>query len=68
MSFKPNSTRVVVDNLVCVGSHGISVGSLGQCALRILIQRIELIVLLYLDRPRGIRHRARRPGFERPHD
>ncbi|KAI5864541.1 glycoside hydrolase family 28 protein [Durotheca rogersii] len=32
VSFKPNSTNVVVQNLECVGSHGISVGSLGQYA------------------------------------
>ncbi|KAF2187158.1 glycoside hydrolase family 28 protein [Zopfia rhizophila CBS 207.26] len=30
VSFKPNSTNVVVQNLDCYGSHGISVGSLGQ--------------------------------------
>lgn len=30
VSFKPNSTDIVVQNLVCNGSHGISVGSLGQ--------------------------------------
>ena len=30
VSFKPNSTNIVVQNLVCNGSHGISVGSLGQ--------------------------------------
>ncbi|KAH7316894.1 exopolygalacturonase [Stachybotrys elegans] len=30
VSFKPNSTDVVIQNLVCDGSHGISVGSLGQ--------------------------------------
>lgn len=30
MSFKPNSTDIVVQNLACDGSHGISVGSLGQ--------------------------------------
>ncbi|PMD67414.1 glycoside hydrolase family 28 protein [Hyaloscypha bicolor E] len=30
VSFKPNSTNVVVQNLRCTGSHGISVGSLGQ--------------------------------------
>ncbi|KAI0007842.1 glycoside hydrolase family 28 protein [Xylariaceae sp. FL0662B] len=32
VSFKPNSTNVVVQNLVCIGSHGISIGSLGQYA------------------------------------
>jgi galacturan 1,4-alpha-galacturonidase len=30
VSFKPNSTNVLVQNLHCNGSHGISVGSLGQ--------------------------------------
>ncbi|KAK7425703.1 hypothetical protein QQZ08_007802 [Neonectria magnoliae] len=30
VSFKPNSTNVVIQNLICNGSHGISVGSLGQ--------------------------------------
>lgn len=30
VSFKPNSTFVLVQNLFCNGSHGISVGSLGQ--------------------------------------
>lgn len=30
MSFKPNSTNILVQNLHCNGSHGISVGSLGQ--------------------------------------
>ncbi|KAH8198061.1 hypothetical protein TruAng_007785 [Truncatella angustata] len=30
VSFKPNSTDVLVQSLFCNGSHGISVGSLGQ--------------------------------------
>ncbi|KAF7122470.1 hypothetical protein CNMCM5793_000495 [Aspergillus hiratsukae] len=30
VSFKPNSTNILVQNLYCNGSHGISVGSLGQ--------------------------------------
>ncbi|KAI1320146.1 polygalacturonase [Xylariaceae sp. FL0255] len=30
VSFKPNSTNMVVQGLSCNGSHGISVGSLGQ--------------------------------------
>ncbi|EIM85113.1 glycoside hydrolase family 28 protein [Stereum hirsutum FP-91666 SS1] len=30
VSWKPNSTNMIVANLVCNGSHGISVGSLGQ--------------------------------------
>ncbi|EIN06930.1 hypothetical protein PUNSTDRAFT_105379 [Punctularia strigosozonata HHB-11173 SS5] len=32
VSFKPNTTNVLVSNLQCNGSHGISVGSLGQYA------------------------------------
>ncbi|KAJ6544085.1 glycoside hydrolase family 28 protein [Mycena capillaripes] len=32
VSFKPNSTNILVSNLNCTGSHGISVGSLGQFA------------------------------------
>ncbi|OCH83873.1 pectin lyase-like protein [Obba rivulosa] len=32
VSLKPNSTNIVVSNLWCNGSHGISVGSLGQYA------------------------------------
>jgi galacturan 1,4-alpha-galacturonidase len=30
VSFKPNSTDMLVESLSCTGSHGISVGSLGQ--------------------------------------
>ncbi|OTB07966.1 glycoside hydrolase family 28 protein [Hypoxylon sp. CI-4A] len=30
VSFKPNSTNVVIQNLECIGSHGISIGSIGQ--------------------------------------
>ncbi|KAF4628804.1 hypothetical protein G7Y89_g9351 [Cudoniella acicularis] len=30
VSFKPNSTNILIQNLWCNGSHGISVGSLGQ--------------------------------------
>lgn len=30
VSFKSNTTDIVVQNLLCNGSHGISVGSLGQ--------------------------------------
>jgi len=32
VSFKPNSTNILVQSLSCTGSHGISVGSLGQYA------------------------------------
>ncbi|KAF2773348.1 Exopolygalacturonase precursor [Teratosphaeria nubilosa] len=30
IAFKPNSTEHLVQNMQCIGSHGISVGSLGQ--------------------------------------
>lgn len=30
VSFKPNSTNVLVQNMICNGTHGMSVGSLGQ--------------------------------------
>lgn len=30
VSFKPNSTNVLVQNMFCNGTHGMSVGSLGQ--------------------------------------
>nr|XP_036581871.1 exopolygalacturonase X [Colletotrichum truncatum]KAF6790428.1 exopolygalacturonase X [Colletotrichum truncatum] len=30
VSFKPNSTNIIIQGLTCFGSHGISVGSLGQ--------------------------------------
>lgn len=33
IAFKPNSTNIVVSNMWCNGSHGISVGSLGQVCL-----------------------------------
>ncbi|KAI1798604.1 glycoside hydrolase family 28 protein [Daldinia bambusicola] len=32
VSFKPNSTNVVIQDLECIGSHGISIGSIGQYA------------------------------------
>ena len=35
VSFKPNATNILVQNLSCNGTHGISVGSLGQYPARI---------------------------------
>lgn len=32
MSLKPNSTNILITNLSCTGSHGISIGSLGEYA------------------------------------
>lgn len=30
VSFKPNATNILVQNMICNGTHGMSVGSLGQ--------------------------------------
>lgn len=30
VSFKPNATNVFVSNIYCKGSHGVSIGSLGE--------------------------------------
>ncbi|KAL3417491.1 polygalacturonase [Phlyctema vagabunda] len=35
VSFKPNSTNILVQNMQCNGTHGISVGSLGQYPARV---------------------------------
>ncbi|KAM0330806.1 hypothetical protein ACHAQA_003760 [Verticillium albo-atrum] len=43
VSFKPNSTNVVIQNLNCTGSHGISVGSLGQYA-----GEVDIVENLYI--------------------
>jgi polygalacturonase len=47
--FKPNSTQIPVENLYCQGSHGISVGSLGQYAgtqdivANVLVKNITMV-------------------------
>lgn len=43
VSFKPNSTNIVVQGLVCVGSHGISVGSLGQ-----YVEEFDIVENIYV--------------------
>lgn len=43
VSFKPNSTNILVQNLHCNGSHGISVGSLGQYA-----NEIDIVENIYV--------------------
>jgi len=43
VSFKPNSTNILVQNLWCNGSHGISVGSLGQ-----YIGQIDIVENVYV--------------------
>jgi galacturan 1,4-alpha-galacturonidase len=44
VSFKPNSTDIVVQNLVCKGSHGISVGSLGQ-----YVGEVDIVKNIYVS-------------------
>ncbi|QDS70489.1 Exopolygalacturonase [Venturia effusa] len=43
VAFKPNSTNILVQNMICNGSHGISVGSLGQYAKEIDIVENVLV-------------------------
>lgn len=49
VSFKPNTTNVLVQSLYCQGSHGISVGSLGQYAgvqdiiANILVKNVTMV-------------------------
>jgi len=43
VSFKPNSTYMDVQNLVCSCSHGISVGSLGQYYGESTLPPLEMI-------------------------
>ncbi|SCO78526.1 probable Exopolygalacturonase A [Fusarium oxysporum] len=43
VSFKPNSTSIIVQGLDCTGSHGISVGSLGQ-----YLDQIDIVEDLYI--------------------
>lgn len=43
VSFKPNSTNIVVQGLKCNGSHGISVGSLGQ-----YVEQYDIVENVYI--------------------
>lgn len=43
VSFKPNSTDIIVQGLQCSGSHGISVGSLGQ-----YVGEIDIVENIYV--------------------
>lgn len=43
VSFKPNSTNIIVQNLHCNGSHGISVGSLGQ-----YVEEVDYVENIYV--------------------
>lgn len=47
VSLKPNSTNVLVQNLYCQGSHGISMGSVGQYAGVQDVSRLEMTPFLF---------------------
>ncbi|KAF3314496.1 hypothetical protein TWF173_004579 [Orbilia oligospora] len=43
VSLKPNATNVLIQNLYCQGSHGISVGPLGQYAVEVDVVQNVLV-------------------------
>ncbi|KIM82178.1 glycoside hydrolase family 28 protein [Piloderma croceum F 1598] len=56
VSFKPNSTNVLVQNLICNGSHGISVGSLGQYNGEFdLVENVSVSNIHMLNAQNGVR-------------
>ncbi|KIY69001.1 glycoside hydrolase family 28 protein [Cylindrobasidium torrendii FP15055 ss-10] len=59
VAFKPNATNVLVSNLDCTGSHGISVGSLGQYAgLYDIVENVTAIDIVMKDAQNGARIKA----------
>ncbi|KAJ3835545.1 pectin lyase fold/virulence factor [Lentinula raphanica] len=59
VSFKPNSTNILVSNLDCTGSHGISVGSLGQFSgVFDIVQNVTAINIQMSDAENGARIKA----------
>uniref|UniRef100_A0A0W0FB77 galacturonan 1,4-alpha-galacturonidase n=1 Tax=Moniliophthora roreri TaxID=221103 RepID=A0A0W0FB77_MONRR len=59
VSFKPNSTNIFVSNLNCTGSHGISVGSLGQYPQFFdIVENVTSINICMTDARRGPRIKA----------
>ncbi|KAH7075004.1 extracellular exo-polygalacturonase-like protein [Paraphoma chrysanthemicola] len=56
VSFKPNSTNILVQNLRCNGTHGISVGSLGQYPARVdYVENILVRNILMANSSEGAR-------------
>lgn len=56
MSFKPNSTNILVQNMRCNGTHGISIGSLGQYPERVdYVQNITVINAAMYNSSEGAR-------------
>ncbi|KAB5593430.1 putative effector protein [Ceratobasidium theobromae] len=59
VSFKPNSTNIVVQNLKCTESHGISVGSLGEIAgVKDIVRNIYVDNVTMSKSENGIRIKA----------
>ncbi|KIK55487.1 glycoside hydrolase family 28 protein [Collybiopsis luxurians FD-317 M1] len=59
VSFKPNSTNILVSNLNCNGSHGISVGSLGQFSgVFDIVQNVTAIGIQMSNAENGARIKA----------
>lgn len=59
VSFKPNTTYTTVENLYCQGSHGISVGSLGQYAGEVdIVANILVKNVTMVDAENGARIKA----------
>uniref|UniRef100_A0A0W0FB86 galacturonan 1,4-alpha-galacturonidase n=1 Tax=Moniliophthora roreri TaxID=221103 RepID=A0A0W0FB86_MONRR len=59
VSFKPNSTNILVANLDCTGSHGISVGSLGQYPeFYDIVENVTAIDIHMTDASNGARIKA----------
>lgn len=56
VSFKPNSTNILVQNMRCNGTHGISIGSLGQYPERVdYVQNITVINAAMYNSSEGAR-------------
>ncbi|KAE9402726.1 pectin lyase-like protein [Gymnopus androsaceus JB14] len=59
VSFKPNSTNIFVSNLNCNGSHGISVGSLGQFSgVFDIVQNVTAVNVQMANAENGARIKA----------
>ncbi|KAL1949040.1 hypothetical protein VTO73DRAFT_10846 [Trametes versicolor] len=56
VSFKPNSTNIIVANMFCNGSHGVSVGSLGQYAGEMdIVANVSVTNITMLNAQNGAR-------------
>jgi polygalacturonase len=59
VSLKPNSTNVLVENLYCQGSHGISMGSVGQYAgVQDIIENVLVKNVTMVNAQNGARIKA----------